>query len=150
MKPRNLQLWLMGILIFVFYLFLNILFSGFYKTLFLIGIYFETVNWVKLSISIVLSVIIGILVSVNSVIIYKKIKERQACKSSSALTSVGAIGGFAVGICPLCVSGLLPLFLGLFGISLPFVLLPFEGIEIQLIIIIILGLSLYQLNKRSN
>ena len=67
--------WFFGL--FFLYLFVNIIISGFYKTLPLIVIYFSTVNWIKLGISLILTLVIGFLVSINGILIYIKYKERK-------------------------------------------------------------------------
>ena len=135
-------------LIFLVYLGINILLSGFYNTIPLILVYAKTVNWLKLGISILLTIIIGILISFNSILIYIKYQERRKCKKKIALSSAGAIGGLVAGVCPLCITGLIPLILGLIGISFSFASLPFGGIEIQVLVIIILVASLVNLVKR--
>ena len=132
---------------FVLYLFLNILLSGFYKTIPLILKYAATVNWLKLTISIILTLAIGVFVSLNSVLVFIKYKERKACKKESFLTGAGVIGGIATGVCPLCVAGIFPLLLSLFGISFSFALLPFQGIEIQSLVLILLIASFVNLKK---
>ncbi len=134
--------------IFLFYIILNILISGFYSTIQLISIYAKTVNWVDLSISIILSIIIGGLVSINVTYSYILYKERNNCLEENTLTGIGTLGGLATGICPLCVTGLFPLISGLLGISFSFASLPFKGLEIQAIAIILLLISLYLLRKR--
>ena len=137
--------WFFGI--FVSYLILNILISGFYNTLPLIIIYAETVDWIKLGISLLLTLTIGFLVAANGVLVYIKYKERKRCKGVGT-ASIGAAGGLIVGVCPLCVTGVFPLLLGLFGISFSFGSLPFQGIEIQILVIIILVFSLWMLEKK--
>ena len=137
--------WFIGI--FVIYLLLNILLSGFYDTIPLIVIYAKTVNWIKLGLSILLSLIIGILVSVTMVLSYIRYKERKQCKEGVALSGISSVGGLVVGICPLCVTGIFPLLLGFLGIGFSFASLPFQGMEIQVGIILILITSLYLLKK---
>ena len=137
--------WFIGI--FVFYLGLSILVSGFYNTIPLIIIYVKTVNWLKLGISLFLTLVIGFFVSLNSVLIYIKYKERKKCKGVGT-TSVGTIGGLIVGVCPLCVTGIFPLIFGLIGISFSFGALPFEGIEIQVLIALILFIGYRQLSGK--
>ncbi|PIN95092.1 hypothetical protein COU53_01175 [Candidatus Pacearchaeota archaeon CG10_big_fil_rev_8_21_14_0_10_30_48] len=132
--------------IFIFYIGLNILLSGFYKTIPLIIVYLETVNWVKLGISLVLTLVIGFLVSLNGVLVYIKYKERKKCKGVGT-ASAGTIGGLIVGVCPLCVTGIFPLILGLIGISFSLGSLPFQGIEIQVLVALILFASYKQLSK---
>jgi len=127
--------WLVGI--FLAYLVLNLFFTGFYKTIPLIIFYAKTVNWFKLAISLVLSLFIGFFVAANSIYLYLRYKERRKCKKGVITTGIGAIGGVVVGICPLCVS-LFPIILGLIGISFSIASLPFEGIEIQAVVLILL------------
>ncbi len=133
--------------IFVTYLILNVFISGFYNTIPLIFIYIKTLNWLKLGLSLIFTLIIGLLVSYNGVILYIKYKERKKCKGIGTV-SMGTVGGLIVGVCPLCVSGLLPLILGVLGITFSFASLPFGGIEIQLLVIIILLISLINLSKK--
>ena len=137
--------WLIAI--FILYLSLNILLSGFYNTIPLILKYAATVNWFKLVISIILTLAIGVFVSLNSVLVYIKYKERKACKKESLLTGAGIFGGIATGVCPLCIAGIFPLLLSLLGISFSFASLPFQGIEIQALVLILLIASFVNLKK---
>ena len=137
--------WFLGI--FIFYLLLNILISGFYDTIPLIVVYFNTLNWLKLGISLILTLIIGFLVSLNGILIYIKYKQRKRCKGVGT-ASAGTIGGLVVGICPLCVTGIFPLIFGLIGISFSFGVLPFGGIEIQVLVALILFLGYRQISER--
>ena len=136
------------ILIFLVYLSLNVILSGFYNAIPLILVYAKTLNWFKLSISIFLTLIIGALIAFNSVLIYVKYKERRKCKKELTLSSAGAIGGLVTGVCPLCVTGLIPLILGFIGVSFSFASLPFQGIEVQVLVVIILIVSLINLSKK--
>jgi len=140
--------WLAGI--FVFYLVLNVLISGFYNTIPLIIIYFKTVNWLKLGISLILTLVIGFLVSLNGVLIYIKYKERKKCRNEITLSSAGAVGGLITGVCPLCITGLIPLVLGIFGVSFSLASLPFQGIEIQVLVALILFISYKQISKNNS
>ena len=135
--------------IFLLYLFLNIWLSGFYKTLPLIIIYANTVNWWKLSFSLLFTLIISVLVALNVVSLFVHYRERQACKKESFFASVGSVSGLAVGVCPLCVTGVFPLILSALGISFTFGSLPFQGLEIQAIIIVLLCVSLWMLEYRN-
>ena len=136
------------IIIFVIYLLFLTLLSGFYKTIPLIIVYAGTVSWAKLSLSIFLSLIIGLLVAVNAVDIYIKYQQRRQCKEAGTVATIGTVGGLVAGVCPLCVTGVFPLILGLLGISFSFASLPFQGIEIQVIAIFLLLISLYLLKKK--
>ncbi len=133
--------------IFIVYLVLAILLSGFYNTIPLIIVYANTVNWLKLGISIILSLLIGVLVSINLVIVYIKYKQRKSCKEGKTLAGIGAVAGLATGVCPLCITGLLPLILSLLGVSFSFASLPFGGIEIQVLAVVILIISLFNLRR---
>lgn len=135
------------ITIFLIYTILNFYISGFNNTFILILKYASTVNWTELIISIIFSITIGILVALNSVLVYIKYKERQKCKNQTVLAGLGAIGGLATGFCPLCVTGLFPLILSMIGITFSFASLPFKGIEIQFVVIILLIIS-YKMLKR--
>jgi len=137
--------WLAGI--FIFYLMLNVLLSGFYNTVPLIWIYAKTVDWFKLGMSLFLTLIIGILIALNSVLIYVKYKERKKCKKEITLSSVGAAGGLVAGVCPLCITGLVPLIFGLIGVSFSLAGLPFQGIEVQILVVAVLIISLVNLSK---
>lgn len=135
--------WFFGV--FIFYLVTNVLISGFYNTIPLILAYAATVNWFKLGISLFLTLVIGLLIAFNSVLIYVKYRERKKCKKEMTLSSAGAIGGLAVGVCPLCVTGIFPLLLSLVGISFSFASLPFQGIEVQVFVLVLLVWSYVKL-----
>jgi len=98
--------------------------------------------------SLFLTLAIGSLISFNSVLIYIKYKERKKCKKELSLSSAGAIGGLITGVCPLCVTGLIPLILGLVGVSFSLASLPFQGIEVQVLVVIILLTSLINLSRK--
>lgn len=136
------------IFVYISYLILNVIISQFYITARYIPRYLETIKWGELVLSAVLTLIIGFLVALNSVLIYIKIKERKKIKKQTLLASLGTIGGFATGVCTACVAGLFPLIFGLFGVSFSFLSLPFKGIEIQLLIILILATNIYLLEYR--
>ena len=68
-------------------------------------------------------------------------------KKQTALATLGTLEGFATGVCSACVAGLFPLIFGFFGVSFSFLSLPLKGMEIQLLIILILSINLYFLNK---
>ena len=137
--------WLAGI--FIFYLMLNVLLSGFYNTVPLIWIYAKTVDWFKLGMSLFLTLIIGILIALNSVLIYVKYKERKKCKKEITLSSVGAAGGLVAGVWPLCFTRAFPLLFGLVGGFFFFSGLPFQGIEVQILVVAVLIISLVNLSK---
>lgn len=135
------------VIIFFSYIILNLFLSGFYNTIPLIIIYAQTVNWIKLGFSIFLSLTTGFLVAVLSVLLFVRYKERKNCSKSGFFAGVGSVGGLAVGVCPLCVAGVFPLVLGVLGISFTFASLPFQGIEVQLLVTVFLLLGLFLLRK---
>ena len=131
--------------IFLLYLLLNFLISGFYDTIPLIIAYANDVNWLKLGFSIILSLAIGILVAINGVYVYIKYKERKECASGGTIAGLGTVGGLITGFCPLCITGLFPLIFGLLGVSFSLASLPFQGIEVQLTVVVLLFISLKML-----
>ena len=135
------------ILVFLIYISIDILISGFYDTIPLILIYANTVNWFKLSLSLLFTLTIGIFIALNTVILYLRFKERKKCKKEITINSIGGIGGLVTGVCPLCVTGIIPLILGFIGISFSFASLPFGGVAIQVLVVIILLLNFISLNN---
>ncbi len=138
--------WVVGV--FFSYILVNILISGFYEKVPLFLKYASSVNWTRLTISIVFAITIALLVSISSVLTYIKIKERQNCKKQVAVTSIGTVGGIVTGFCPLCVTGLVPLIFSAVGITFTFSSLPFSGLEVQAVIILLLAINLYYLNRK--
>ena len=134
--------------LFIIYLVIAIAVSGFYNTIPLIFRYAQTVNWFELGLSIFFSLIIGILVAFNLVAVYVRYKGRKTCREAGTVAAVGTLGGLAAGICPLCVTGLFPLILGIFGVTFSFATLPFKGLEVQVFSIAILSLSLWIMGRR--
>ena len=134
-------------LVFFIYIFIDILISGFYDTIPLILIYANTVNWFTLGFSLLLTLSIGVLVALNSILLYLKFKERKKCKKEITINSIGGIGGLVTGVCPLCITGIVPLILGFIGISFSLASLPFGGVEIQVLVVIILLINFISLNK---
>ena len=137
-------------LIFFLYLVLNIFISQFYVTIQYIPRYLETVKWMELVLSGLFTLIIGFLISINSLFLYFNFKERKNVKKQALIASIGTFGGFATGVCSACVAGLFPFLFGLFGVSFSFLSLPFKGMEIQVVIILLLIINFYFLQKKSN
>lgn len=136
--------------IFITYLILATVLSGFYSTVPLLFVYARTVNWLTLSFSLILTLITAWLVAVNAVHIYERYKERKNCTKQASATAIAASGGLAAGICPLCVTGLFPIILGFFGISFSFAILPFNGIEVQLLVVALLLGTLHFSRKQKS
>lgn len=138
--------WILGI--FVIYIIINLFISGFYQTLPLIIKYASTLNWIELGISLLLSLSIGFLVALNTVVAFLRYRERKKCLEGSVAASIGTLGGLATGFCPLCLTGLFPLLFGLFGVTFSFASLPLKGVEIQLLALVILLTSLWMLERK--
>ncbi|MBI2668647.1 hypothetical protein HYX14_02280 [Candidatus Woesearchaeota archaeon] len=137
--------WLLGI--FIIYIGLNVYISEFYITAQYLSTYANQIHWGKLILGMVFTVVIGALVSVNMVSGYIRWKERQQIKKSGALACAGTIGGLATGVCSSCVTSVFPLVLGLFGVSFSWVSLPFQGLEVQVLMIGLLAGSLWWMGK---
>ena|SRR3990172_12262241 len=137
-----------GIGIALAYIVITVYVSEFYVTIQYLPVYLSTINWVEFTASILLTIIIALLVGTNSVYAYKKYQERKPVKGEAAMSCVGTIGGVAAGVCPACVTSVFPLILGVFGISVSWATLPLKGFEIQLLVIALLGISLYLLHKK--
>lgn len=138
--------WTIGI--FLVYISLAVYFSEFYKTIQYIPHYTSTIKWPELMTSILFTLTIGALVAINTVYAFIKFQERKNVRKQGTATCLAAVGGFATGICPACVTGLFPLTMSALGISFTWSLLPFKGLEVQALIIAILGTSLYLLAKK--
>ena len=136
------------IIISSIYLVLNILLSKFYLTIKYIPYYLEKINWLELSFSIIFAITIAILLSMNIIYIYIRYRERNNIKKQAGLSCGLTVASLSTGICPSCISGLFPFILSTFGITFTWAFLPFKGLEIQLLIIILLSLNLYFLNKK--
>lgn len=135
------------IFIVLLYSILLYFFSDFDTTLRTALLYSDTVNWYKLGFSIFLSLVIAVLIGINSCYIYRNYRLKKDCSEESTIVGAGVLGGAALGICPLCVGGLFPIVLGFFGISFSFGSLPFQGIEVQILVILLLGYGLVKLRK---
>ncbi len=143
---RPYAIWIVGI--FVVYMAANVLISQFYATARYIPYYLDTIKWEELLLSSLLSLTIGMLIAINSVYSYIKFQERKNIGKERTMTCAAAVGGFATGICPACVASVFPLIFGIVGVSFSWAALPFNGMEIQLLMIVILGISLYFLKRK--
>src|SRR3989344_174665 len=127
------------------YLAINVILSQFYITLRYIPRYLATLNWTFFLSSVILSVIIAVLIAININLIIMNYKENK--RLNVKLTPIGFIFGLSAGICPLCITGLFPFLFSLFGFSLS--ILPFQGIELQILSILILLISINFLLKEN-
>jgi hypothetical protein len=132
-----------GYLVLVYFL------SDFGNTFRTVLLYTDTLNWPKFSMSILLTLIIASLVAINGTTAYRQYRLRKECREGSVLAGAGTLGGLALGVCPLCVGGILPIILGALGVSFSFGTLPLQGIEIQILVIVILLISLWWMKKKN-
>lgn len=131
--------------VFVAYMILLYAFGNFPTTLHLALLYAPLWTRFELAVSLFFSLAIAALIACNVVLAYRHYRERKRCHSAAVVTGAGTLGGFAAGLCPVCLSGLLPLVLGIFGVSFSLVALPFKGMELQVLVIVVLSLNLRHL-----
>lgn len=136
--------WTIGI--FLIYTALNIWLSKFYITIKDLSNFVGTINWADLTISIILALSIGLLVAFNIIYAYIKYKPHRQVKTTTA-TCIGTITGLSTGVCAACVTSVFPTLAGLFGVTISWAALPFRGTEIQILTILLLGITLYVLRK---
>lgn len=134
--------------IFILYLVILFIIGNFPTTIPLALMYAPFWTRIELAMSLFFSLVIAALVACTAVIAYLKYKERKNCHKATAVASVGTIGGFAAGLCPVCLSGLLPIIFGFFGVSFSFAVLPFNGLELQVLVIVLLTLNFRYLAKK--
>lgn len=136
------------VLIFIVYTLVNILTTGFHTTLYYALLYRAQVNWWELGFSSFLALLIGTLVGLTSVAAYLRYRERKQCEEGTVLAGVGVMGGLATGFCPICTVSILGLLLSTAGIGFSFGSLPFQGVEVQLLTLVLLSVSLWLLERR--
>ncbi len=143
-------------LVALLYISVTVVVSKFYVTVQYIPYFMDTINWLQLIFSVALTLTIGILVGVNVVLlylVYHEHKNKQKCSvtglgTTASVTGVGALGGVATGVCSACVVSIFPALFGLFGITLSWGALPFQGLEVQAgIAALLLGNTFYLRQK---
>jgi Na+/H+-translocating membrane pyrophosphatase len=135
------------VIIAALYLGITVYVSEFYVTIRYIPVFLSTINWLELTASIILTLIIATLVGINSVYSYVRYTQRRSVKREATASCAATLGGIATGVCPACVTSVFPFIFGIFGITFSWTFLPLKGFEIQVIIITILLGSLYFLRK---
>jgi len=131
--------------IFFIYMIINIILSEFYITIQYIPYYLETIKWSLLLFSALSSIIIGLLIAININLMI--LRYRDSKKLNLKLTPIGFLLGLSTGICPACITGLFPFLFSLFGFSL--LTLPFKGLEIQVLSMVLLLISTLLLLKET-
>lgn len=76
--------------------------------------------------------------------------KRKKNIQATALAGAGTVGGLATGVCSACVASVFPFFFGIFGITISFAALPFQGLEVQLTLILLLIGNLYYMQRKLN
>ncbi len=138
------------------YITVTVLVSKFYVTVQYIPYFVDTINWFQLLLSVLLTAVIGLLLGLNVALlslVYQEYKHKKACSTTglgttASVTSIGAVGGVATGVCSACVASVFPALFGLFGITLSWGALPFQGLEIQAGIVALLTANGYYLQKK--
>lgn len=135
---KQFVFWFLGITLA--YLVVTVLVHEFDSTLKYAFLFSANANWPYLLVSMFLTVVIAVLVGINSVsgfVLRRQYLAQSREYSGGKPTVACAIGGFFTGVCPGC-SSLLPSILGWFGIGFSWVVLPFKGLEVQVLIVILL------------
>lgn len=96
----------------------------------------------------VLTVIISALLGILITLVIAKIREVRMKTLGAGVTGV-AVGALAVG-CPGCIFGLFPLVLGFFGVGGTLAVLPWNGVEFQVVTVALLCVSILSLGKESD
>ena len=134
------------VIISLVYLSLNVILSKFYVTIRYIPYYLGNLNWLELIVSIIFTIIITILLSINIINVYLKYKNSLNINKQAGISCGFTVAGLSTGVCPSCISGFFPFILSAFGITFTWAFLPFKGLEIQLLTIVLLSASLYFFN----
>ena len=131
------------VLIFLIYIIVDVFVNKVHQSLDIIS----AKGFLFLASFVLLFILVPFLVATCFNLVWIKFKELKALSKVSGLAAVGAFGGFLGGACPSCFVGLFPAFMGLFGITLSLGNLPFYGLEIQLISVILLFISIFLLTR---
>lgn len=138
------------------YISLNMLLSKFYLTLWYVPYFLDTMNWRDFLLSIGLTFFIGILVAINMMLSYLHYQEnkhhfqQKNCvhdRKATIFASIGAFLGLAIGVCSACTPLIFPLLLSVFDISLTWSALSINGLQVQLILIVLLLANIYYFQK---
>lgn len=96
----------------------------------------------------IFTILLSIAFGVAATLFVVKVREIRLKSAGFGLTGI-LLGGLAAG-CPGCYFGLFPIFLSLFGISATLAILPFNGLELQILGTVALGFSILTLAKESD
>lgn len=94
-------------------------------------------NWTSAILSIATAILFGISVAM---LVYIFKKQKESVKESAPSSFTGALFGAIASGCPVCGAWLLPLL----GVAGSLAVFPFQGLEIKVLAIILLGFSIFQ------
>lgn len=128
-----------------------------------LGIYYLIINYFLTSFSLffttyvksyaypafILNIIVAILMGVNISLLIYRMKEFATDKKSSMMSGVGIFAAALANGCPGCFAGLFPVILSIFGISATLSILPFNGLELQVLGAVLLGTSIFFLSGKT-
>lgn len=95
----------------------------------------------------IFTVILSLVFGIAAVLVLMKIREIRLKSAGLGLSGI-LLGGLAAG-CPGCYFGLFPVVLSFFGISATLAILPFNGLELQVLGILALCISIITLAKET-
>ncbi|MBS3072977.1 hypothetical protein J4477_04045 [Candidatus Pacearchaeota archaeon] len=97
---------------------------------------------------ILLNLFVAFLVALNISLIIIKFREINSMSGAEGFSILGVIGGLIGGACPGCIAGLLPSILGILGVAgFSLYNLPFHGLEIQILSIVLLIIGALLLSR---
>lgn len=97
----------------------------------------------------VLNIVVALLMGVNVSLLVYRFKEIATDKKSSTMSGVGIFAAALANGCPGCFAGLFPFVLSIFGVSATLSILPFNGIELQVLSVALLGASIFFLSGKT-
>lgn len=136
--------WFVGF--FLAYILLNIVINQTHLTFPTIFVSFPV--WFAIIFILINIIIVPTFVSLTINLSIEKFKDLKSVSNSQGVFSIiGIFGTLLGGACPGCFVGLFPAFIGLFGTAFTLGNLPLYGLEIQILSLIILGISLHYLTR---
>jgi len=133
------------VIIFLLYIFINIIINQTYITF---ETFFSTYRPSFYIPYILLNLTVAFLVALNINLIIIKFKEISSMSGAEGFSVLGVIGGLIGGACPGCIAGLLPSVLGILGVAgFSLYNLPFHGLEIQVLSIVLLIIGALLLSR---
>ena len=135
-------------LIFIFVFFLFGIFNIYINDSFLIFIHLGTLRLWFAIFFVFFYILVAFLVSLTfnlGIIRFSKLGSFNSKEGGFAV--LGGFAGVLGGSCPACLAGFFPAFMGFLGISFGLIDLPLQGLEIQMISSVLLGISIFMLSS---